>query len=113
MVEKFGKRNLIISRKRILEVWRRCIHNVPRKYDYHILKEMCNYGLLEKISPNEFQLFGLDSDKKMKLNEDFKILEELSVEDVKIIEKLVPSKFKFLGANATQRLKKLNDFFLW
>jgi len=113
MIEKFGKRNSIIPRKRILEVWRRCIHNVPRKYDYHILQEMCDYDLLEKVNPQEFQLFGLDCQKKLKLNKKFILSSELSKEELNILDKLAAEKFKLLGANANKKLKKLNDFFLW
>jgi len=113
LVEKFGMCNRIIPRKKILEVWRRSIHNVPRKYDYYILQEMCEYGLIEKISIQEFQLFGFDCNKKLSMNEKLKFLDSLTTKEVELIEKMAPKKFKLLGGDANKKLKKINDFFLW
>lgn len=112
-IEKFGKHDRIISKKSILEIWRRCIHNVPRKYDYYILKEMCRYGLLEQVNSQEFKLFSQDYQKNIKLNTNFYMLEELTPSELKILKKLGAEKYRLLGASANQKLKKLNDFFLW
>lgn len=113
LIEKFGKYNRVISRKALLEIWRRCIHNVPRKYDYYILKEMCDYGLLERINNQEFKLFSQDYKKNIKLNTNFNLLEDLSPSELQVLNKLGAEKYKLLGADANQKLKKLNDFFLW
>jgi len=72
MTEKFGKQDRILFTKQLLEIWRRCIHNVPRKYDYYILQEMCDYGMLEKITTQKYILFGSRANKKLvKLNDFF------------------------------------------
>lgn len=113
LIEKFGKYNRVVSKKAILEIWRRCIHNVPRKYDYYILKEMCKYGLLEKVNNQEFKIFCQDYNHHLKLNTNFNMLENLTPSELKILSKLGVEKYKLMGANANQKLKKLNDFFLW
>jgi hypothetical protein len=113
MVEKFGKHNRIISRKKILEIWRRCIHNVPKKYHFYILQEMCDYQLLEKINAQDFELFGNDADGNLTLNEKFKLIESLTPQELKILEKMSPQKYKLLGAEANKKLRKLGDYFLW
>ncbi len=72
MIDKFGKKDRILFTKQLLEIWRRCIHNVPRKYDYFILQEMCEYGILEKVSSQKYVLFGSKANKKLaKLNDFF------------------------------------------
>lgn len=113
LVEKFGKHNRIIPRKAILEIWRRSIHNVPRKYDFYIIQEMCDYGLLEKVSVQEFKLFGFNPQGRLTVNEKFKFLEELSPKEIKIIEKIAPKQYKLLAGDANRKLKKINEFFLW
>jgi len=113
LIEKFGKQNRIITKKAILEIWRRCIHNVPRKYDFYIIKEMCKYGLLEKVNSQEFNLFSQDYQKNLKLNRDFELLEDLTASELNVLNKLGTEKYRLLGATANKKLKKLNDFFLW
>jgi len=113
LIDKFGKYDRIISRKKILEVWRRCIHNVPRKYDFHVLQEMCEFGLMERVNSQEFQLFGFDSDKTLITNPKFKILKSLTPSELKVLDKLAPKHYKLIGSEANNKLKKLNEFFLW
>lgn len=113
LVEKFGKCNRIIPRKTILEIWRRSIHNVPRKYDFYILQEMCDYGLIEKINVQEFKLFGFNADDKLCMNDKFKFLEGLNPEEIKVIEKIGPKQYKLIAGDANKKLKKINEFFLW
>ena len=72
MTEKFGKQDRILFTKQLLEIWRRCIHNVPRKYDYYILQEMCDYEMLEKITSQKYILLGSKAPTKLaKLNDFF------------------------------------------
>lgn len=103
MVEKFGKANKILSTKQILEVWRRCIHNVPKRYEYFILKEMESYGLIERFTNQKNCLYGSFIDEAVdKLDKYDKIS--------KIIEM---QKWKFIGTKSNKTLQKLNDYFLW
>jgi hypothetical protein len=113
LIEKFGRYNRVLSRKSILEIWRRCIHNVPRKYDFYILQEMCEFGLLEKINSKEFQLSGSKSDEKLTSNQKFGVIESLTPSEIKILKKLAPKHYRLIGKGAHKRLKKLDDFFLW
>ncbi len=113
LIDKFGKYDRMISRKIILETWRRCIHNVPRKYDFHILQEMCEFGLLERVNPQEFQLFGFDSEGKLSANTKLKILDSLTPSELRVLDRLAPKHYKLVCSGANIKLEKLNNFFLW
>jgi len=113
LIDKFGKHDRIITRKVILETWRRCIHNVPRKFDFYILQEMCEYGLIERINPQEFQLFGFDADGKLSTNAKLKVLDSLTSSELKVLDRLAPKHYKLVCEGSNIKLKKLNDFFLW
>ena len=113
LIEKFGKYDRIVSRKGILEVWRRCIHNVPRKYDFYVLQEMCELGLMERINPQEFQLFGFDADGKLSANQKIRVMDNLTPSELRVLDRLAPKHYKLIGSGANVKLKKLNDFFLW
>lgn len=113
LVDKFGKHDRVIPRKGVLEVWRRCIHNVPRKYDFYVLQEMCDFGLMERINPQEFQLFAFDADGKLSANAKLKILDNLTSSELRVLDRLAPKQYKLIGSGADVKLKKLNDFFLW
>jgi hypothetical protein len=103
MVEKFGHSNKVLSTKNILEVWRRCIHNVPRKYDYFIMKEMEGFGLIERFTNQKNCFYGVHSDE---------ILKNLNRCD-ELAEILYTQKWKFVGSKANKKLQKLSDYFLW
>jgi len=113
LIDKFGKYDRLVSRKAILEVWRRCIHNVPRKFDFYVLQEMCEYGLMERINPQEFQLFGLNADGKLSANEKLKVLDSLTASELRVLDRLAPKHYKLICDGAEVKLKKLNEFFLW
>lgn len=71
MVDKFGKENQIIFSKNMLEIIRRALQQVPRKYDYFILKEMMHYGLIDKINSQKYKLLGSRADQKLKALDDY------------------------------------------
>lgn len=71
MIDRFGKDNQIILAKNLLEVLRRTVYQIPRQYDYFILKEMCGYGLLEKVNSQKYKLLGSLADKKLKNINDY------------------------------------------
>lgn len=58
MIEKLGKSDQITTSKQLLEIWRRNIYNVPRNYDYHILTEMCEFGLIARINTQKYEFYG-------------------------------------------------------
>jgi hypothetical protein len=66
MVDKLGMEDQITTNKQLLEFWHRNIYNVPRKYDAHILNEMCEYGLLEKINTQKYYFYGKKAGYKLK-----------------------------------------------
>lgn len=73
MVDRIGLIDQIVTTKQLLEFWHRTIYNVPRKYDRHILDEMCMYGLIEKINSQKYMFYG-NKNKNMlrrKLNDKF------------------------------------------
>lgn len=71
MVDKLGRSNQITTSKTLLEFWHRTIYNVPRNYDFHILKEMCEYGLIEKINSQKYILYGDSAYSKLRKLNDF------------------------------------------
>lgn len=117
MVDKFGKSNQILSTKQILEVWRRCIHNIPRRYDFFILKEMETYGLLERFTNQKNCFYGAYGDeilKKMKgYDQACKLFEKILKENKELKELFENQKWKFYGAKSNIKLRKLNEYFLW
>lgn len=72
MTEKLGMEDQITTTKELLEFWHRNIYNVPRKYDIHILHEMCEMGLLERINSQKYWFYGdRCSNKLKKLRDNF------------------------------------------
>jgi hypothetical protein len=70
MIEKFGKSNNLVPAKKLIEITRRTVYQIPKRYDYFILGEMQEYCLLQKINTQKYMLFGANADKKLKkLNE--------------------------------------------
>lgn len=62
----------MVTTKQLLEFWHRNIYNVPRKYDIHLLNEMCDYGLLDKINTQRYMFYGHKARKKLrKLRDNF------------------------------------------
>lgn len=113
LIDKFGKRDIIVSRKKVLEIWRRSIHNIPRKYDFFILKEMDEYGLIRKLNNQDYELFGLSFDNKICLNDKCIMLDKLKPSEIRVLQNMAPKQYKFIGSDANKKLKKLNEFFLW
>jgi hypothetical protein len=66
ITDKVGMEDQMITAKQLLEFWHRNIYNVPRKYDIHILNEMCSMGLLEKINSQKYKFYGESASNKLK-----------------------------------------------
>lgn len=66
LCDKWGRCNTIVYSKEILEVVRRTIYQVPRKYDYFILKEMEKFQLIENINQQRHKILGSCANKKLK-----------------------------------------------
>lgn len=58
MLELFGQKNQLVTGKQLIGVWRNYIPNVSRIYDYHILTEMCNFGLIRRINTQKYIFYG-------------------------------------------------------
>jgi len=72
MIDKLGRTDQTTSAKQLLEIWRRNIYNVPRSYDFHILTEMQDYGLIKRINTQKYIFYGSKSFAKLKqLNRHF------------------------------------------
>ena len=72
MTDKLGSSDQTVSAKQLLEIWRRNIYNVPRKYEFHILTEMCQYGLIKRINSQKYIFYGNRAFVKLrKLNKFF------------------------------------------
>lgn len=65
MVDKFGKENQIILAKHLLEVLRRTVWQIPRKYDYYILRELCDLGFMERVNTQRYKLLAAQAEKKL------------------------------------------------
>jgi len=66
MVDTIGITDEIVTTKTLLEFWHRNIYNVPRKYDVHILNEMCEMGLLRRINTHKYMFFGRTAKNSLK-----------------------------------------------
>lgn len=66
MCDMFGRKNQLISGKQLISVWRTYIPNVARIYDYNILTEMCNYGLIRRINTQKYIFYGGKARIKLK-----------------------------------------------
>lgn len=58
MLEIFGRKTQRTTGKDLINVWRYYIPNVPRIYDYDILTEMCNYGLIRRVDSQKYVFYG-------------------------------------------------------
>ena len=50
MTKKYGKRDKVLTYKAVLEIWKRNVYNVPKKYYSYFIQEMVDMCLLEQIS---------------------------------------------------------------
>lgn len=66
MLETYGRENVILTGKQIINIWRRYIPNVARIYDPHILTEMCNYNLIRKVNSQRYVFYGAKGFAKLK-----------------------------------------------
>jgi hypothetical protein len=66
MTESLGMADQMTTAKSLLEFWHRHVYNVPRKYDSHILREMCEMGLTERINSQKYMFYGERSSNKLK-----------------------------------------------
>lgn len=66
MSESFGKKNILVTGKQILAVWRKYIPNVSRMYDDRILSDMARYGLIRMINTQKFIYYGEKYTSKIK-----------------------------------------------
>ena len=71
MIEKLGSHDQIVESKQLLEIWHRNIYNVPRCYDFHILTEMCDYGLLRRVNTLKYVFYGDRGQGKLKRLREF------------------------------------------
>jgi hypothetical protein len=71
MIEKIGNDDQVVESKQLLEVWHRNIYNVPRCYDFHILTEMCDYGLIKRINTLKYVFYGNKGQTKLRRLKDF------------------------------------------
>jgi hypothetical protein len=66
MLNLFGHKNQLISGKQLISIWRGYIPNVARIYDYYILTEMCNFGLIRRINSQKYIFYGGKANEKLK-----------------------------------------------
>lgn len=66
MTELFGQKNQILTSRQLLSIWRTFIPNVPRIYDFHILTEMNNYGLIRRLNSQKYIFYGARGVGKLK-----------------------------------------------
>jgi len=66
MLETFGYKNQLLTGKQLIGIWRQYIPNVSRIYDYHILTEMINYGLIRRINSQKYIFYGGKGAMKLK-----------------------------------------------
>lgn len=72
MLEKFGHKEIIVSTKNLIEITRRTVYQIPKKYDFFILKELEDYEFLKKINTQKYLFKGIGNEKKLsKLNDYF------------------------------------------
>ena len=64
--DKWGECNVIVLSKDMVEIVRRTVYQVPKKYDYFILKEMETFKLIESINTQKYKIMGLEANKKLK-----------------------------------------------
>lgn len=66
MLDIFGHKTQMLTGKQLIGIWRQYIPNVSRIYDYHILTEMCNYGLIRRINTQKYIFYGGKGAMKLK-----------------------------------------------
>ena len=67
LVNKFGNRNMILPVNSIVEVFHRYFHNIPRRYDHVILRDLERMGYIEKIDKWKVRFNGYDSEDELKI----------------------------------------------
>ena len=71
MVDRFGKQNQIIVVTQLVEIMRRTVYQVPNKYNYFIMKEMIDYGLIEKVNQQKYKLLASEADSKLRVLDNY------------------------------------------
>lgn len=54
--KSFDKTSRILTKRGIIEIWHRHIYHLPKVYDFYIIKELEQYGLIEKAGNNQYTL---------------------------------------------------------
>ena len=67
--EKHGIR--IVRNLDVVETIRRTVRQIPKRFGYIVLDEMCDYGLIEKIDRLKCRVLNNDCDEKLKMIEDY------------------------------------------
>lgn len=72
MCDKWGRNcNTVVYSKDVIEIIRRTVYQIPKKYDYYILKELERYNFVETINQQKCKILGLDSQKRLKRVENY------------------------------------------
>lgn len=65
--DKWGQCNTIVLSTELVEIIRRTVYQIPKKYDRIILKEMEeNWGLIETINQQKHKINGANANKILK-----------------------------------------------
>lgn len=65
-IDKYGELDRYVSRKELIETMHRTIYQVPRKYDWFIIKEIEFFGMIEKVDNVTYRLKGRMAPKLLK-----------------------------------------------
>jgi len=61
----------LVKTQDVIEIIRRSIRQMPKRFDYIVLDEMCEYKLLQKIDRIKCRVLSTDCDAKLKKIEDY------------------------------------------
>lgn len=71
MLWKFGKRDQAVPTKQLIEVMRRTIYQIPRRFNYVMIDEMNEYGLLKKVNSQKCVFLGASAHHKLHKFKDY------------------------------------------
>ena len=119
--EKF-KLGEVIRYKPLLETMHMVIYNLPPIYNNMILKEMVEFGLIERINKQKYKIEEFEYEDVIReleeiedKNQKYKILKSDFKKLIERIERISNSnrKYRVLKLNYNKSLKELEEYHYW
>lgn len=65
MIDRFGKVNIVVTNRELMEVMGRTFYQIPRVHFYTVLREMSGYGMVEEVNKQKHKIIATGCDARL------------------------------------------------